>query len=96
MGSKKSKLATWTNLSFLLSLFTIIFLSGVNAFSSGVESDLKETRAALIKQRSDLEGLIDRKSGQISSLQADVDRLRAYLKDTDHALSSVDAALRGH
>lgn len=95
MSMKKSQLATWTSLFLLLSVFTTQFISKVNAHSSGVESDLKSTRDALAKQRSDLEDLIDKKATQVANLQSDIDRLRAYLRDTDHALSNVDAALRG-
>lgn len=92
MSIKKSQLAAWTGLFLLLS---VLFITRVNAHSSGVESDLKNTRDALVKQRSDLEEAIDRKATQVANLQTDIDRLRAYLRDTDHALSNVDAALRG-
>ncbi len=92
MSIKKSQLAAWTGLFLLLS---VLFITRVNAHSSGVESDLKSTRDALVKQRSDLEEAIDRKATQVANLQSDIDRLRAYLRDTDHALSNVDAALRG-
>lgn len=95
MGTKKAQLLAWTSFSLILSVFITSTLSGVNAHSSIVESDLKSTRDALIRQRADLEGAIDRKTGQINTLQTDIDRLKAYLKDTDHALSNVDAALRG-
>lgn len=92
MSIKKAQLAVWTGLFLFLS---VLFISKVNAHSSGVESDLKSTRDALVKQRSDLEEAIDRKATQVATLQSDIDRLRAYLRDTDHALSNVDAALRG-
>lgn len=95
MSGKKSQLMAWIGLSMLLIALTSISLSGVNAHSSGVESDLKSTRDALIRQRADIEEAIDKKATQVANLQSDIDRLRAYLRDTDHALSSVDAALRG-
>ncbi len=95
MGEKKSQLMAWTGLLMLFVALTSISLSGVNAYTSAVESDLKSTRDALLKQRSDIEEMIDKKNSQIANLQSDIDRLRAYLRDTDHALTSVDAALRG-
>ncbi|MCW5823177.1 MAG: hypothetical protein KIT34_10265 [Cyanobacteria bacterium TGS_CYA1] len=95
MSGKKSQLIAWTGFSLLLSVFITFSLSSVNAHSSGVESDLKSTRDALLRQRADIEEAIDKKAGQVASLQSEMDRLRAYLRDTDHALSSVDAALRG-
>ncbi len=95
MGSKKAQLLAWTSFSLILSVFISCLIPGVNAHSSSVEADLKSTRDALIKQRADIEEAIDRKAGQVASLQADIDRLRAYLRDTDHALTNVDAALRG-
>ncbi len=95
MGAKKAQLLAWTSFSLILSVLISCLIPGVNAHSSSVEADLKSTRDALIKQRSDLEEAIDRKASQVTTLQTDIDRLRAYLKDTDHALSNVDAALRG-
>lgn len=95
MDYKKAQLLTWTCFSLILPVFSTSFLTAVNAHTSRVESDLKSTRDALIKQRADIEEAIDRKASQVTSLQAEIDRLRAYLRDTDHALSSVDAALRG-
>ena len=88
----------WSQLvaqTILLSLFVAMFFSQVDAHGGNVESDLKEARDALLKQRSDLESLIDRKAGQVSNLQSEIDRLRVYLKDTDNALSNVDSALKG-
>lgn len=95
MGSKKAQLLAWSSFSLILSVFISSLIQGVNAHSSIVESDLKSTRDALVKQRADIEEAIDRKASQVAGLQADIDRLRAYLRDTDHALSNVDAALRG-
>lgn len=95
MSGKKSQLMAWIGFSLLLSVLATFSLTGVNAHSSGVESDLKSTRDALIRQRADIEEAIDKKAGQVANLQSEIDRLRAYLRDTDHALSSVDAALRG-
>lgn len=95
MRAKRSQLLAWTGFSLMLSVLFTSLLTGVNAHSSGVESDLKSTRDALIKQRADIEEAIDKKAGQVANIQSEIDRLRAYLRDTDHALSSVDAALRG-
>lgn len=95
MSLTKKHLRIWIGFTLALPVLVSCLLTAVDAYTSAVESDLKSTRDALLKQRSDIEETIDKKAGQVANLQSEIDRLRAYLRDTDHALTSVDSALRG-
>ncbi len=80
--------------TLLFSTFLLLQMIAL-AYDPKVESDLKYSRDALLKQRSELKAAIDRKGTQIVELQRDTDRLNAYLQDTDRALRNIDLALRG-
>jgi hypothetical protein len=74
----------------------IFAFQAARAYDIGVEADLKYSRDALLKQRGEIQLAVARKTAQIAESQSEVDRLQAYLQDTDRALRNVDLALRGN
>ena len=80
--------ASFSGLLFCLQL-------ALAAYDPKIESDLKYSRDALLKQRDELLAAIDRKAAKIAELQRDNERLNTYLKDTEKALLNIDLALKG-
>jgi 3-methyladenine DNA glycosylase Tag len=73
-----------------------LLLQRAVAYDSHVEGNLKYSRDALLKQRSEIEAVCDRKAAQVAQLQSEIDRFHQYLEDTDRSLRNIDSALRGN
>jgi len=86
-------LITW---SCSLCLISAMVVQQVVAYDPHVAADLRYSRDALLKQRSEIAVACDKKSAQIVQLEQDIDRLHAYMQDTDRALGNIDIALRGN
>ncbi len=59
----------------------------------GVYSNLRQSRDAILAQRSRLQDAHDKLAKQIDYLQSQQDKVNAYLNDNDRALRDVDRAL---
>lgn len=64
------------------------------AFDQQVEAELKYSRDSLVKQRSDLETDLEHKAKQVAQLELEIQKTRANLKDTEHALGLIDTTLK--
>lgn len=64
------------------------------AFDQQVEAELKYSRDSLVKQRSDLETDLEHKAKQVAQLELEMQKTRAHLKDTEHALGLIDTTLK--
>lgn len=79
----------------VVTILSSLWLGGsATASDSEVVYNLKRSRDALLTQRSELVNASYRISGQITQLQQQMDRVNAYLRDTDVALRDVESALR--
>lgn len=63
------------------------------AYDTDVNNTLLRSKNALLTQRTELLAAADKKKDQITQLQLDVDRLQAYIRDTDRTLRDIDIAL---
>lgn len=86
------KLRVWL-IPLLIVIGACIFIP-TGAFDAAIEAELKYSRDALVKQKSDIESDLERKASQIAKLEAEMQRMRVSLKDTDHALGLIDTTLR--
>jgi len=83
-------------LSCSLCLLSTLLWQRAVAYDSQVEGNLKYSRDALLKQRSEIEAACDRKAAQVAQLQSEIDRFHRYLQDTDRSLRNIDSALGGN
>ncbi len=64
------------------------------AFDHKIEAELKYSRDSLVKQRGDLETDLERKAKQVAEIELEMQKTRAHLKDTEHALGLIDTTLK--
>ncbi|MCW5822174.1 MAG: hypothetical protein KIT34_05185 [Cyanobacteria bacterium TGS_CYA1] len=83
----------WVALVLVIAVCITVLLPS-KAFDPQVEAELKYSRDSLVKQRGDLETDIERKAKQIAQLEMEIQRTRANLKDTEHALGLIDNTLK--
>lgn len=83
----------WVALVLVIAVCVTVLLPS-KAFDPQVEAELKYSRDSLVKQRGDLETDIEQKAKQIAQLEAEIQRTRASLKDTDRALGLIDNTLK--
>lgn len=83
----------WVALVLVIAVCVTVLLPS-RAFDPQVEAELKYSRDSLVKQRGDLETDIEQKAKQIAQLEAEIQRTRASLKDTDRALGLIDNTLK--
>lgn len=88
----------YTNLKFWILPILIVFCVSIflptGAFDSKVEAELKYSRDALVRQKTDLETDLEHKAKQIAAIEMEMQKMRANLKDTDHALNMIDTTLK--
>lgn len=84
----------WRLPSLLLLLLSVLWGGSATAYDSEVVFNLKKTRDALLTQRDNLSNASYRVSTQIAQLQQQLDRINAYMRDTDAALRDVEVSLR--
>ena len=64
------------------------------AFDPKIEAELKYSRDTLVKQRTDLETDLEHKAKQVAQLELEIQKTRAHLKDTEHALGLINTTLK--
>lgn len=82
---------------WFLPIFIVLCVSvflPTGAFDSKVEAELKYSRDELVKQKTDLEIDLEQKAKQVAQLEMEIQKVRANLKDTDHALNMIDTTLK--
>lgn len=93
-GASGRRVALRTMSLYLLLILSFWLGGSATAYESDVVYNLRKTRDALLTQRNELSNASYRISAQIAQLQQQLDRINAYMRDTDAALRDVETSLR--
>jgi hypothetical protein len=93
LQDKKLRSRTKFRLLALILAMTSNWAVGTAIADIGVYNNLRQSRDAILAQRSRLQEAHDKLAKQIDYLQSQQDKVDAYLNDNDRALRDVDRAL---